>query len=100
LRGGRDNEEETDAMALAIRLTRTGTTNDVSYRVVATDSRHPRDGRHLELLGWYDPKRKGTNFSLKQDRIEHWVARGAQVSRTVTSLLRQARRAARTQANA
>jgi small subunit ribosomal protein S16 len=60
--------------------------------VVAADSRSPRDGRFLEILGWYDPKREGTNFDLKLDRIDHWTNQGAQVSDTVRSLLKKARK--------
>jgi small subunit ribosomal protein S16 len=78
-------------MAVSIRLRRTGGKNEVSYRVVAADSRSPRDGRFLEILGWYDPKRKGDNCVLKMDRIEHWKSRGAQLSDTVCSLVRKTR---------
>jgi small subunit ribosomal protein S16 len=78
-------------MAVSIRLRRTGGKNEVSYRVVAADSRSPRDGRFLEILGWYDPKRKENNFALKMDRIAHWKSRGAQISETVSSLVRKAR---------
>jgi small subunit ribosomal protein S16 len=80
-------------MSVKVRMTRTGGTNDICYRVVATDSRSPRDGRCLEILGWYDPKKPGINFQLKHDRIEHWVKHGAQVSDTVRSLLRKAKKA-------
>ncbi|MCE9614038.1 MAG: 30S ribosomal protein S16 [Lentisphaerae bacterium] len=80
-------------MAVSIRLRRTGGKNEVSYRVVAADSRSPRDGRFIEILGWYDPKRKGENYLLKMDRIAHWEGVGAVVSDTVRSLLRKARRA-------
>ncbi len=76
-------------MSVKIRLRRTGANNDVSYRVVATDSRSPRDGRFIEVVGWYDPKKKGVNFQLKLDRIQHWVARGAIVSDTVASLIKK-----------
>jgi len=76
-------------MAVKIRLTRTGGRNDVCYRVVAADSRSPRDGRFLEILGWYDPKREGVNFELKRERIDYWKSRGAQLSDTVRSLLRR-----------
>jgi small subunit ribosomal protein S16 len=60
---------------------------------VATDSRAPRDGRFLEILGWYDPKREGENYKLDMDRVGYWQSKGAQVSETVGSLLRRARRA-------
>jgi small subunit ribosomal protein S16 len=77
-------------MSVKIRLRRTGANNDVSYRVVATDSRSPRDGRFIEVLGWYDPKKKGVNYLLKLDRIQHWTSRGAVVSDTVASLIKKA----------
>jgi small subunit ribosomal protein S16 len=79
-------------MAVKIRLTRTGATNNACYRVVAADSRSPRDGRHLEILGWYDPNQTGTNYKLKLDRVDHWIGVGAQVSDTVASLVRKARK--------
>jgi small subunit ribosomal protein S16 len=69
------------------------------FRVVVTDSRRPNAGRFLEALGWYDPKKKGTNFELKADRVEYWVGKGAQLSDTVRSLMRKLRKtAARTTA--
>ena len=76
-------------MSVKIRLRRTGANNDLSFRVVATDSRSPRDGRILELLGWYDPKRTGKNFEIKTDRYDHWMGKGAVVSATVRSLVKK-----------
>jgi len=81
-------------MSVKIRMTRMGANRDSSFRVVATDSRAPRDGKSLEILGWYDPKREGTNFSLKLDRIDYWKGKGAQLSPTVASLVKKARRSA------
>ena len=81
-------------MAVKIRLTRTGSKNDACYRVVAADSRSPRDGRNLENLGWYTPTQPGVNFELKLDRIDHWIDNGAQVSDTVASLIRKSRKIA------
>lgn len=81
-------------MAVKVRLTRTGGKNNPCYRVVAADSRSPRDGRFLEILGWYDPKLEGINFKLKQDRIDYWQSKGAQLSDTVRSLVKKARLAA------
>jgi len=77
-------------MAVKIRLRRVGGNNDASYRVVATDGRSPRDGRFLEILGWYDPKKKGVNFQIDQERVRHWTSRGAVVSDTVASLVKKA----------
>lgn len=79
-------------MAVKIRLKRTGTTNEACFRVVAADSRSPRDGRNLEILGWYTPTQSGVNFKLDMDRIDHWVGNGAQVSDTVSSLIRKTRK--------
>ena len=82
-------------MSVKVRLTRTGANRDNTFRVVATDTRNPRDGRFNEILGWYDPKKKGVNFGLKLDRIEHWIKNGAIVSETVRSLLKRNARAER-----
>ena len=80
-------------MSVKVRLTRTGANRDNNFRVVATDTRNPRDGRFNEILGWYDPKKTGVNFGLKLDRIEHWVKNGAIVSETVKSLIKRNARA-------
>ena len=82
-------------MSVKIRMRRMGAKNDMSFRVVATDSRSPRDGRYLELLGWYDPEQKGENFGLKLERIEFWKGKGAIISDTVKSLMKKARKAAK-----
>ncbi len=76
-------------MSVKIRLTRTGAKNDACYRVVAIDSRTRRDGTVLETLGWYDPKKKEQECSLKLDRVQHWTQNGAEVSPTVKSLIRK-----------
>ena len=85
-------------MAVKIRLTRTGSRNAACFRVVAADTRSPRDGRFLENLGWYDPKMKTDNFSLKMDRIEYWLNEGAMPSDTVKSLIRKSKKAGNTTA--
>jgi ribosomal protein S16 len=80
-------------MAVSIRLRREGALNRPYYKVVVADSRSPRDGKFLELVGTYDPKKTGQNSTLKLDRIEHWLSRGAQPSDTVRSLIKQTRKA-------
>lgn len=80
-------------MSVKIRLTRTGAKNQSSFRVVAADTRSPRDGRFIEQLGWYDPNREGINFDLKLDRIDYWSGNGAEISDTVNSLVQKARKA-------
>lgn len=79
-------------MAVKIRMKRTGAKNDVCYRLVAADERSPRDGRNLEILGWYDPAAKGNTFALKLDRVDYWLGVGAQISDTAASLVKKARK--------
>ena len=85
-------------MAVKIRLSKVGANRDNCFRVVAKDTRMPREGRFVEILGWYDPKKEGVNFGLKMDRIEYWTGTGAKLSDTVASLVRRAKRAARAEA--
>jgi small subunit ribosomal protein S16 len=77
-----------------IRLKRIGARNHPVYRVVAADSRSPRDGKFIEELGTYHPSRTTNNVELKLDRIDHWISCGAQPSETVASFIKQARKAA------
>lgn len=81
-------------MSVKIRLRRTGCNKCASFRVVATDSRCPRDGRFIEILGSYDPKKAGDNFKIDLDRVAYWQANGAQLSETVASMVRKMKRAA------
>lgn len=78
-------------MAVTVRLRRTGAKNSASYRVVAADTRSPRDGRFIENLGWYDPKMTGRNCELKLDRIDYWKGQGAQITNTVKTLVKQSK---------
>ncbi len=79
-------------MAVKIRMKRTGTTNIACFRLVAADMRSPRDGKNLEVLGWYNPGSKGKTFDLKLDRIDFWLNEGAQISDTAASLVKKARK--------
>lgn len=79
-------------MAVCIRLKRIGARNTPAYRIVVADSRSPRDGKALEELGSYDPKKKGDNFTLNLERANYWLSVGAQPSDTVASFIRKARR--------
>jgi small subunit ribosomal protein S16 len=79
-------------MAVSIRLRREGALNRPYFKVVVADSRSPRDGKFIEIVGTYDPKKTGHNSTLKLDRIEHWIARGAQPSDTVRSLIKKNRK--------
>ncbi len=85
-------------MSVKVRLTRTGANRDNCFRVVATDTRFPRDGRFIEMLGWYDPKKTGKNFGINMERINYWKNNGAQLSDTVRSLVRREKTSSDTQA--
>ena len=80
-------------MAVSIRLRREGALNRPYYKVVVADSRSPRDGKFLELVGTYDPQKPGHNSTLKLERIDYWLARGAQPSDTVRSLIKKTKKA-------
>lgn len=81
-------------LAVRIRLSRVGATKRPSYRVVAIDSRRPRDGRALEILGFYDPLTEPATVKLDAERVQAWIAKGAQPSEMVARLIRQAGSAA------
>jgi small subunit ribosomal protein S16 len=79
-------------MAVSIRLRREGARNRPYYKVVVADSRSPRDGKFIEIIGTYDPKKADHNSTLKLDRIDHWISQGAQPSDTVRSLIKKNRK--------
>lgn len=74
---------------IKLRLRRMGAKKRPSYRIVAADSRSPRDGRIIESLGYYDPLTEPATVKVNEDRIRHWLSVGAQPSDTVRSLLRR-----------
>lgn len=79
-------------MAVKIRLRRMGTKKRPFYRIVAADSRSPRDGRFIEILGTYDPILKtddvASKVTLKEDLVIKWIENGAELTDTVRSLLK------------
>ena len=77
-------------MAVHIRLTRVGATRRPAYRVIAIDSRRSRDGRALEILGFYDPLTDPITVKLDDERIANWMARGALPSAAVQRLMKVA----------
>jgi small subunit ribosomal protein S16 len=79
---------------LAIRLRRTGSTKRPYYRVVVADSREPRDGRFVEVLGHYDPRRDPAVVKIDADRAQYWIGKGARASDTGRSLLKKNKKAA------
>ena len=78
-------------MAVIIRLRRDGAKNSPYYRIVVADKHSPRDGKFLELIGTYDPKKKGDNSTIKLERAAHWMKLGARPSDTVKSILKKAK---------
>jgi small subunit ribosomal protein S16 len=73
-----------------LRMTRTGRNGYMAFRLVAADTRSPRDGRNLEVLGHYDPhKKEDPKLTFNKERVEHWLGKGAQPSTLVWSLLRK-----------
>jgi small subunit ribosomal protein S16 len=75
-------------MAVSIRLQRRGSTHNPFYHLVAADSRAPRDGRYIERLGYYDPKAEPSVIEIKEERLQHWFERGAQLSETAEKLVK------------
>lgn len=73
-----------------IRLRRVGSTKQPSYRLVAADREHPRDGRFLEILGFYNPRTQPATIELHEDRIYDWMSKGAQPSESVVKLFKTA----------
>src|SRR4029434_3286117 len=79
-------------MAVSIRLRREGTKNRPYYKVVVADKRSPRDGKFIEIIGAYDPKKPDHNSTLNIDRAEYWISKGAQPSDTVRSLIKKTKK--------
>jgi small subunit ribosomal protein S16 len=76
-------------LAVKLRLRRMGKKKQPIYKVVAADSRSPRDGKFLESLGLYNPLTNPHTIDIKEDRVLYWLDKGAQPTDTVKSLLRQ-----------
>ena len=75
-------------MAVRIRLKRMGRKKAPHYRVVVADSRSPRDGRFVETLGYYKPLSNPARLVLDLERVDYWVGKGAQLSGSVSRLLK------------
>jgi small subunit ribosomal protein S16 len=73
---------------LMIRLARTGATKKPHYRVVVIDKARARDGRFVEIVGHYNPRKNPAAVVLDTERVEYWMKRGAQPSETVRSFLK------------
>src|SRR5689334_24615425 len=77
-------------MSVKIRLRRTGRKKQPMFRIVIADSRSPRDGKFIEVIGQYAPRQGENALNLETDRVNHWLDNGAQPTDTVRSLLRRA----------
>jgi small subunit ribosomal protein S16 len=78
-------------MSVKLRLARGGAKKAPFYRLVATNSRSPRNGRFIEQLGVYDPTREPVELRLNEERIDHWLKVGAQPSQTVSELIKRSK---------
>ena len=77
-------------MAVKIRLRRVGRKKSPAYRIVVADSKSPRDGRFIEIVGQYAPRQSEGGLNVQVDRVNYWLGVGAQPTDTVRSLLRKA----------
>jgi len=75
-------------MAVKLRLTRVGSKKNPIYRVVAADSRSPRDGKFIAIVGRYNPQSEPSLIELYEEDVRVWLAKGAQPSGTVSGLLK------------
>lgn len=85
-------------MAVKLRLTRFGSKKNPYYRVMAIDERSRRDGRCLEWLGYYHPKKNPSDVKLDMERVSYWLGVGAQPTETVQRLISEVRKAAASKA--
>ena len=75
-------------MAVKIRLTRIGSKKNPIYRVVVADSRSPRDGRFIEIVGRYNPQTDPSTIEFDEDKVKDWLGKGALPSEAVSKLLK------------
>uniref|UniRef100_A0A7V5XG77 Small ribosomal subunit protein bS16 n=1 Tax=Thermodesulfobacterium geofontis TaxID=1295609 RepID=A0A7V5XG77_9BACT len=76
-------------MPVRIRLMRFGRKKRPFYRVIAADSRAPRDGKFLDILGYYDPLKEPFEFKVDEEKVKKWLERGAEPTETVRALLKR-----------
>ena len=76
-------------MAIKIRLARMGKKKKPFYRIVVADSKAPRDGRFIEIVGNYDPKKDPPEVNVKEDRVTEWLSKGAAPTEIVSNLLKK-----------
>jgi small subunit ribosomal protein S16 len=76
-------------MAVRIRLARRGAKKKPFYRLVAADSEAPRDGKFIEILGYYDPMKDPADIKIHEDKVNYWLEQGARVTESAGALLRK-----------
>lgn len=80
-------------MSVKIRMKRVGAKNQPVFRIVVADGRSPRDGKFIEEIGTYLPRKKGDNYTIDLERVKYWLSKGAQPSETVASFIKRAGKA-------
>ena len=85
---GKRRKRESRRMAVKLRLTRVGSKKNPIYRVVAADSRSPRDGKFIEIVGRYNPQSDPSLIDLDEEKVRGWLEKGAQPTETVAKLLK------------
>ena len=80
-------------MPVRIRMKRVGAKNAPVFRIVVADGRSPRDGKFIEEIGAYQPRKKSDNVRLDIERAKYWISKGAQPSDTVASFIKKATKA-------
>ncbi|MCB9799806.1 MAG: 30S ribosomal protein S16 [Candidatus Omnitrophica bacterium] len=79
-------------MAVKIRLKRFGNKNNAQWRIVVSDVKMPRDGRFIEEIGSYNPRPADEKITIKRERFDYWISKGAQPSASVKSLVKRSGR--------
>ena len=75
-------------MSVRVRLTRVGSKKNPIWRIVVADQRSPRDGRFIEMIGHYNPQTEPSEIVIDDERLQHWLDRGAQPTGTVKNLIK------------
>jgi small subunit ribosomal protein S16 len=86
----RDGKIRRNSKMVRLRLRRIGLKGQPTYRVIAADSESPRDGRFLEILGFYNPRTQPATIRLKEDRVYHWMKNGALPTESVEKVFKSA----------
>jgi small subunit ribosomal protein S16 len=81
-------------MSVKVRMARVGGKKNPYYRIVVTDERAPRDGRFIEMVGTYDPRKDVAGVRFKMERLEYWLSKGARPTQTVGQLIKRSSKSA------